>query len=139
MQESLAADAEIGREGQVRMMDSTRVSLISPLLGVPSRAALIVFISGVLPTPCDGARGKHTSSPPRVSDDFRILQIRCDAETLSLQMQEPIRLGNLTVPTGGPWRNQTRARAILEGFRLEGSGNLFADLLGGELGQVWGS
>ena len=51
MQESLAADAEIGREGQVRMMDSTRVSLISPLLGVPSRAALIVFISGVLPTP----------------------------------------------------------------------------------------
>jgi hypothetical protein len=63
MQESLAADAEIGREGQVRMMDSTRVSLISPLLGVPSRAALIVFISGVLPTLCTA--GREASIPHR--------------------------------------------------------------------------
>src|ERR1700730_18852101 len=50
------------------------------------------------PTLHGRARGKHTLSPPRVSDDFRILQIRCDAEQLWLQMQEPVRLGNLTEP-----------------------------------------
>ena len=74
MQESLAADAEIGREGQVRMMDSTRVSLISPLLGVPSRAALIVFISGVLPTP-ETAGTRRAYPIAAAGFDFRICKL----------------------------------------------------------------
>ena len=89
MQESLAADAEIGREGQVRMMDSTRVSLISPLLGVPSRAALIVFISGVLPTLCTA--GREASIPHR-RRGFQTISVV--APRRSRLARNPIRLGN---------------------------------------------
>ena len=76
-------------------------------------------------------RGKHTRSPPRVSDVFR-MQVGCGAETFSLQMQEPMSLQSM-VPTNGRCE---RARAILEQLSNGRLPKSIADLLRGELGQL---
>src|SRR5580704_7129079 len=76
-------------------------------------------------------RGKHTRSPPRVSDLFQ-MHVGCGAETFSLQMQEPMSLQSM-VRTNG---RCGRARAILERLSNGRLPKSIADLLRGELGAA---